>query len=97
MKRLAIVVAFLSLALTALAFAADGGGKPGPKFEERRAAVIKNIDNRISTLQEEKACVQAAKDWKEVEKCKETRLMKLKKLQSEEDKILGGSAAPQHK
>ncbi|NTW65633.1 MAG: hypothetical protein HGB21_04860 [Nitrospirae bacterium] len=65
MKRAVIAAAVLSLVVAAAAFAADSEQAPkgqGMGFEERKADILKHLDTRMSSLQAEKACVQAAKN-----------------------------------
>lgn len=77
MKRGLIAAAVLSLVVAAAAFAAESGTVPnrqggqGMTFEERKADVLKHLDTRMSSLQEEKACVQAAKNHDDLRACRQ--------------------------
>lgn len=74
MKKRFIPVMVLSLALVFPAFAAENEGQrkgAGPNFENRKAEVLKNIDERIDGMQQLKACVQAAKNHEDMKSCRE--------------------------
>ncbi len=73
MKR-AIIAASISLALAMPAFAMDGGGPPqGPdqNLEQRKAEVLKRIDERLARLQQMKACIQRARTHDDARACRE--------------------------
>lgn len=86
MKRFVIAAAVLSLVVAAAAFAADSGTAPkGPNmtFEERKAEVLKHIDTRLSSLQEEKTCVQAAKSHDDLRACRQKHHAEMDKMRGE--------------
>jgi len=66
MKREVIAaVAVLSLVFAVPAFAVEGtqpSAGTNPHFEQVKADHLKKLDDRINSIQEEKACVQAAKN-----------------------------------
>jgi hypothetical protein len=67
----AFVIAML---ITVPAFAADSVPQPkapGQNFEQHKAEVIARIDQRIARRQEEKGCVQAAKNAAEIKACRD--------------------------
>lgn len=64
----------VSLLFAVSAFAIDGAPQPkgvGPNFEKNKADIISHIDQRIARNQEEKACVQAAKNHDDVKACRD--------------------------
>lgn len=70
-----VVVIFLS-AFSQVGFAQQGPG-PGPgkafaseNFEETKARVLRMIEERRKRLDQEKACVEAAKNREELTKCR---------------------------
>lgn len=44
---------------------------PGPNFEQHKADIIKRIDGRIARNQEEKSCIQAARNLEDVKACRD--------------------------
>lgn len=81
MKRTLIAAALLSLAFAVPAFAVEGSQPstaPGKTFEERQANILKMIDERITSLQEGKACVQAAKSDSDLKACREKHVSEMK-------------------
>jgi hypothetical protein len=74
MKRAVIAVAaVLSLIFAGLAFAVEGiqpSAGTAPTFEQMKADHLKKLDDRINSLQLEKACAQAAKDQDEMRACR---------------------------
>jgi len=75
MKRfIVILVAVLvAIALTIPAYAQKpAGAKPQGKksIEDMKEKIISSIDERIKTLQEEKACVSAAQTHEDMKKCR---------------------------
>jgi hypothetical protein len=73
MKTAFIAVA-VSILFAAPVVAADNAPQPKeakPKFEKHKAEVIKRIDARIKFRQDEKACVQAAKNHEAVQACRD--------------------------
>jgi hypothetical protein len=92
MKRFVIAAAVLSLVVAAAAFAADSGTAPkGPNmsFEERKAEVLKHIDTRLISLQEEKTCVQAAKSQDDLHACKQKHHAEMDHMRGEHGKDCG--------
>jgi hypothetical protein len=79
MKK-ALVVAAISLALAGSAFAAEGDN--AQTFEQKKAEMLKKIENRINKMQEDRSCVQSAKDHDSLKACNEKR----KKMIEEEKK-----------
>jgi len=76
MKKLIIIfmVVIFTLGVSILAYAQNPeAAKPQEKvsIEERKAKIISAIDERIKMLQEEKACVSAAKAPEDLRKCRE--------------------------
>jgi hypothetical protein len=72
MKRGVIAGMLLSLAFAVPAFAAESKVQPKvaePQLQETRTQVLKNLDQRITKLQQEKACVKAAKTDGEINNC----------------------------
>ena len=63
MKRIVLVIAVLLL-FAVPSIAANGsdeaGQASGAAFEQRKAAVLDRIDQRVARLQEARACVSAA-------------------------------------
>jgi len=68
------------IAMTALvlfsspAFEADNAPQfngAGPSFEQRKSDILKHIDERIARNQEEKSCVQAAKNHDDIKACRD--------------------------
>jgi len=75
MKRI-LVAGMLAMALAVPAYAVEGGQPPPPKdqganFEQRKADILGNMDRRMNRLQEEKACVEAAKNMDDLKACRE--------------------------
>jgi hypothetical protein len=84
MKRALIAAAVLSLAFTVPAFAVEGvqpakevkeskDPKAGDTFTQRKAGILKRLDERMAAMQSEKKCVKAAKNPDELSKCREVR------------------------
>ena len=81
MKRTAVVAAVLSLAFAVPAFAAGTGQPPmgpGPNFDQRKAEVLKKLDEQMSSLQEAKVCIQAAKNHDDMKACREKHMAEVK-------------------
>jgi hypothetical protein len=75
MKKLIVIflVVIFALGVSILAYAQNPeAAKPQEKvsIEERKAKLISSIDERIKMLQEEKACVSAAKTPEDLRKCR---------------------------
>jgi hypothetical protein len=73
MRKKITTAILLSLAFAVPAFAVEGGGQlpkdQAVSFEQRKADVLKNIDERMARMQEDKACVQAAANQEELKAC----------------------------
>ncbi len=77
--KTATMVALISLGLVIPAFAIEGGPPPqgpGPNFELRKADMLKQIDQRLTRLQQMKACIQAARNHDDARACREKFGMK---------------------
>jgi hypothetical protein len=69
-----VVAALVSLIFVTSAFAFDGRQPPGGaggNFEARKAEILKRIDERMTRLQEMKACIQAAQIHEDAKACME--------------------------
>lgn len=75
MKKLHIlsfVAVSMLYAVSALAVdAAPHVKTSGPNFEQHKADIIRRIDLRIARNQEEKSCIQAAKNHDDVKACRD--------------------------
>ena len=97
MKKTLIAAALLSLAFAVPTFAVEGNQPPtapGQTFEQRQAHILKLIDERIISLQEGKACVQAAKNDNDLKACREKHMSEMKEKRGEmrhERGMMGGS------
>jgi hypothetical protein len=72
--KTATMVALIFLGLVISAFAIEGGPPPqgpGPNFELRKADILKEIDQRLTRLQQMKACIQAARSHDDARTCRE--------------------------
>jgi hypothetical protein len=72
--KTAMIAAAVSILFAAPAFAADNAPQPkgpGPNFEQRKAEILKRIDERIARNQEERACVQAAQNHNDIKACRD--------------------------
>ena len=73
MKRTAIAAIVLSLALAGPALAIESSAPPKAptaNFEQKKAQILKNIDDRLSRLQKERECFQAAKSDDDLRGCR---------------------------
>jgi len=71
--KTAFITVSLMLLSAIVSFAVDSAPQakgPGPNFEQHRADIIKRIDGRIARNQEEKSCVQAAKNHDDIKACR---------------------------
>ena len=97
MKKTLIAAALLSLAFAVPTFAVEGGRPPtapGQTFEQRQSHILKMIDERIISLQEGKACVQAAKNDNDLKACREKHMSEMKEKRGEmrhERGMMGGT------
>jgi hypothetical protein len=69
---IAAVVA-LSLVFAVSAFAIEGSqplGDTAPNFEQMKAGHLKMLDDRITSLQKEKVCVEAATNQDDLRACR---------------------------
>ena len=90
-KALAITMAILfTLSITSVTFASEEkvappieGSQPtketGPHFEQMKADHLKKLDERMTSLQQEKTCVQAAKNQDDVMACRSKHKAEMKK------------------
>jgi hypothetical protein len=90
-KALAITMAILfALTITSGTFASEEkvappteGSQPtketGPNFEQMKANHLKKLDERMNSLQQEKACVQAAKNQDDLITCRSKHRAEMKK------------------
>jgi len=72
--KTAIIAMAASLLFAAMSFAADNAPQPkgpGPNFEQRKADILKRIDERIARSQEEKTCIQAANNQDDLKACRD--------------------------
>jgi hypothetical protein len=81
MKKIAIAGAVL-LAFSGPVLASEEG-KSAANFDERKAEILKRIDDQIQRFQESKTCIIAAKNHNEMKACKEKQVMERKKLREE--------------
>ena len=98
MKKTVIAAALLSLACAVPTFAVEGNQSPaasGQTFEERQAHILKMIDGRISSLQEGKTCVQAAKNDNDLKTCREKHMSEMKGKRGELKHERGMMGGPQ--
>ncbi len=80
--RYALAV-LLALALAQIALAQQGPGPMAPqgksatpeKFEDRKARILKMLEERRAHIDKTKACVEAAKSDDDLEKCRPERPM----------------------
>ena len=80
MKRQAIAAAVLSLALSATVFAAEATQPSAyTDFEQIKANHLKKLEERISILQEEKSCMQSAKNRDDLNACRFKHREEMKK------------------
>jgi len=96
MKRALIAAAVvLSLAFAVSAFADERqpSNNPGQNFEQRKAEILKMMDERIAGIQEEKSCVQAAKSHEDLKACREKHRAEMGKMRGEMGKG-GGQGGP---
>jgi len=82
MKRTAIATVLFSFLLAVPAFAAEGSQPPqgqGQTFEQRKAAFLKVIDERLANIQADRECVEAAKNDDDLRACREKGRARLEK------------------
>ena len=82
MKRAVIAaVTVLSLIFAGLSFAVEGiqpSAETVPNFEQMKADHLQRLDDRINSLQEEKACIQAAKNQDDLTACRSKHKAEMK-------------------
>lgn len=97
MKRVVIAVAaVLSLVFALPAFAIEGIQPPketGITFEQMKADHLKKLDERMNNLQQEKTCVEAAKNQDDLITCRSKQKAKMKERLDEMRKS-GGPYGP---
>lgn len=89
-------VAALSLAVAVPIFAAEesqSSGDTTAQFERMKADHLRKIDERISSLQAERACAQAAKDPSELRTCRIKHKSEMR-ARSDEMRRRGGPGGP---
>jgi len=72
-KAVIAAVAVLSLILAGLSFAVEGiqpSAGTVPNFEQMKADHLKKLDDRMTSLQKEKVCVEAAKNQDDLRACR---------------------------
>jgi hypothetical protein len=69
------LAALILLCLAIPAVAADVGGQPqdrsGRDFQQTKAEILKRIDERLARIQQERACVEAARSHEDARACRE--------------------------
>jgi hypothetical protein len=89
MKRTFIAAAVLSLAFAVPVFAADSGQPQQGQtinFEQKQAEILKMIDARAASLQDDRACVQAAKKLDDLKVCRDNRDKALAEMEKRRSK-----------
>jgi len=92
-----MIRAFLAAAIVASmfvvpVFAAESAPQQSttaPTFEQRQAHMLKMIDERLSSLQAGKTCVQAAKSNDDLNACREKHMAEMREKRSEMQKYRG--------
>jgi hypothetical protein len=97
MRRVVIAVAAaLSLVSAVPAFAIEAS-QPAqetvPNFEQMKTGHLKNLDERINSLQQEKICVQAAKNQDDLMACRAKHKAEMKEHRDEMG-MRGGPGGP---
>lgn len=82
MKKAAIVVAVISLALAGSAFAVDSG-KP-QTFDQKKASTLKMLNDRMNKTQEAQNCVQASKIMDDLKTCRKNYMDHLAEMEKME-------------
>ena len=100
-KALAITMAILfALTITSVTFASEEkvappieGSQPmkeaGPNFEQMKADHLKKLDKRMNSLQQEKTCVQAAKNQDDLMACRSKHKAEMKKHRNDMGQKVG--------
>jgi hypothetical protein len=63
--------------------------EPGPNFEQMKADHLKILDERMNSLQQEKTCVQAAKNPDDLKACRSKHRSEMKKHRDDMRKGVG--------
>lgn len=79
MKKTIVRTLVLAAALTLPSLPMDAKGQPpggppggpGPGFEEKRAEMLRHIEEKIARNHQEKACVQAARGFDDLRACRD--------------------------
>jgi hypothetical protein len=72
--RTALLAALISLSVAIPAFALDGGQPPkgpGADFEGRKTEILNRVDERLTSLQQMKACIQTARTSDDAKACRD--------------------------
>jgi len=80
-KAVIAAVAVLSLILAGLSFAVEGiqpSAGTVPNFEQMKADHLKKLDDRMTSLQKEKVCVEAAKNQDDLRACRSKHKAEMK-------------------
>lgn len=67
----AAVASLLMASSTSAAENTQPSKGPGPNFEQFKTEILTRIDARIARIQEEKTCVQAAKNHEDLKACRD--------------------------
>jgi hypothetical protein len=112
MKRALVttIVILFALTITSVIFASEEkvappieGSQPtketGPNFEQMKADHLKILDERMNSLQQEKTCVQAAKNKDDLRACRSKHKAEMKEHRDDMRKRIGpgGQIPPQVK
>lgn len=82
--KTALIAMAVSILFAVPAFSVDSTPQSkgvGPNFEQHKSDIIKRIDERIARNQEEKSCVQAAKNHDDVKACRDKFKAEVKEQQ----------------
>ncbi|MBZ0156265.1 MAG: hypothetical protein K8I29_08670 [Alphaproteobacteria bacterium] len=71
-RRTVILSISLAAALFSLS-ACSPAVRPDPVFERRKAELLSRVENRIRHLQDDKACIEAAQNHYELQRCRPAR------------------------
>jgi len=96
MKRVVIAAVALLLGLSVSAFAIEGSQPPketAPNFEQMKADHLKKLEERMSSLQEEKACVQAANNQDGLKACRAKHKAEMREHR-DDMRMRGGPGGP---
>jgi hypothetical protein len=86
MKRTLCAAAILVFAVAMPVFANESNQPakgPAPTFEQRQADILKMLDQRIAAIQEDKACVQAAKSQDDLKVCRQKHHAEMEGMRKE--------------